>query len=81
MTAYYYSTYGGYLGEITRAVDGSAGARLFAASEDPIKYVYFDSDTDWGAGAFRYATPEPSVLVLLGAGLIGLVGLRRKFWN
>jgi hypothetical protein len=84
MTAYFYDTSAGYLGRIDRTVAGYYGARLFAASEIPIGYVYFGTDGasgGWAVGAFRYSTPEPSVLLLLGAGLIGLVGLRRKFWK
>jgi len=32
-----------------------------------------------GAAYFRASVPEPTILLLLGAGLVGLVGLRKKF--
>jgi len=80
MTASFFDASHTLLGTITRGVDGSAGARLFAASVDPIMFVDFSSDVDFAVGAFRYgdAVPEPSTYALMLAGLAGLAILRRR---
>ncbi len=78
MTATFYSPAMTVLGSITRTVDGFAGARLFAASADPIQYVLFSAETEFAVGAFRYAgaepapIPEPSNWLLAGGGLLAL---------
>ncbi len=85
MTADFYDAGMNPLGSITRNVHGRAGARLFAASVDPISLVRFSSRVDFAVGAFRYSysetdlIPEPATWLLLGAGLIGLglAGSRR----
>jgi hypothetical protein len=43
--------------------------------------VLFSSDADFAVGAFRYGqvVPEPLTWLLLGAGLLGLAALRRRF--
>lgn len=80
MTASFYDQGNNLLGTITRDVDGLAGARLFAASMDPIMFVDFTSDVDFGVAAFRYGqvVPEPATWLLLGAGFLGLAALRRR---
>lgn len=80
MTASFYDAGDNLLGTITRDVDGYDGARLFAASVDPIMFIDFSSDVDFGVAAFRYGqvVPEPSTWLLLGAGLLGLAALRRR---
>lgn len=84
MSARFYDSTMALLGVVSRDVYGNAGARLFAASADPIGFVEFGSTVDFAAGAFRYDTtgynvqdlPEPAAIALVGLGLIAL-GLRR----
>lgn len=86
MTAQFYDAAGNLLGTISQNVNGSGGARLFAAqSSTPISSVGFSSSVDWAAGAFRYALPtggpvipEPTTMALFGAGLLGFLPLRRR---
>jgi hypothetical protein len=80
MTASFFDASHTLLGTITRNVDGTAGARLFAASMDPIMFVDFSSDVDFAVGAFRYGdgVPEPSTYALMLTGLAGLAILRRR---
>lgn len=83
MTATFYDAQMQVLGTIPLNVDGNAGARLFAASVDPIMFVDFSSNADFAVGAFRYGAgevvPEPSTWLLLGGGLLalGLVSRRK----
>lgn len=84
MTASFYDD-ASFIGSITLTqVDGSGGARLFAAS-DPGGFdkVVFSTDVDFGSAFFRYAgaptgVPEPTTLLLLGLGLIGAAAIKRK---
>jgi hypothetical protein len=82
MTADFYYL-GSLVGSTTRGVNGSAGARLFAMDGGPFDQVVFSTtDSSFAAGAFRYsgasAVPEPSSMLLLAGGLIGLAVLRRR---
>jgi hypothetical protein len=94
MTASFYNEGGTLLGKSKRLVvawedfPAYTGARLFAASStDPIASVQFsiqtiypcEDKTPFAVGAFRYSVPEPTTMLLLGFGLIGLAGFRRKF--
>jgi hypothetical protein len=68
------------VGSVSRLVDGNAGARLFAF-QGAIDRVEFNGTDQFAAGAFRFAdatVPEPSSLVLTGAGLVALAVVRRR---
>lgn len=60
-----------------------AGVYMFDFGTLVIGKIYFNSLIDGAGGDIDNLTftavPEPSTLLLLGAGLIGLVGLRKKF--
>jgi hypothetical protein len=67
------------VGSVQQSVSGDAGALLFAASGGPFDSVDISSDIDVGMADVRYelapiAAPEPSTLLLVGAGLALLVG-------
>ncbi len=68
------------VGSVDRAINGSAGARLLAASGSFNKAVV-TSDADFAVGQVRYAlgVPEPSTwaLMISGFGMAG-VALRRR---
>jgi hypothetical protein len=77
VTVTYYS--GGLsLGSITRAVEGYAGARLFAgtSADRLITSAIISSNTDFAVAQFRYgavATPEPTSVALTVTGLVTVV--------
>jgi len=64
-----------------------ADSRIFAAEGGPMNYVdiVLTGDVEFALAGFRYeladeaVVPEPSTYLSLGAGLLGLVALRRRF--
>lgn len=78
---------GSPVGSISMPVDGSGGARLFAARGTLFDEVVFSSDTDFSVARVRYGydpnmnpVPEAGTLVSLGSMLgAGLLWLRRRF--
>lgn len=77
--AYFYHQ-GNLVGSISREVNGDSGSRLFAF-QGTIDAVQFNGESDFAAGAFRFAdatVPEPSSVVLTGAGLVALAVVRRR---
>lgn len=43
-----------------------------------VQYVNNDGFEEWAAGVSTNPVPEPSIMLLLGTGLAGLVGLKRR---
>lgn len=83
ITADFYNG-GTLVGTITRAVEGSAGARLFAAQTTDLSFtsVHVTSAYDFGMAQFRYApaetgVPEPASWLLLAGGAAVLLWRRR----
>lgn len=77
--------FGGFIANITRNVNGNAGALLFALQDDtPGKYIGHIDITapgDFAIAQLRQgnSVPEPGTIVMLGTGVLGLAGvLRRK---
>jgi hypothetical protein len=65
------------LGSITRSVDGTAGARLFAGFETSgarITRVVVTGPADFAIAQVRYHLPEPASLIIAGMVGVGLCG-------
>lgn len=88
VTAQYFNG-GTLLGTIDLFPNGSAGALLFAAqsSSDITSVVITDLTSDdfaiaqLRAGNVPTTTPEPGTMVLLGTGILGVLGVRRRKMN
>ncbi len=76
---------------LTLNPNGSAGALLFAVQNDSGAFITSVDITDLAGGDFAIAqlrtgnsgttTPEPSSMILLGSGLLGVVGVLRRKMN
>lgn len=87
----FFDTNGTPIDTITRAVNGSAGALLFALGSDTdIGRIDISNDSgdDFAIAQLRQGhqggggtTPEPGTMILLGSGLLGALGVMRRKMN
>jgi hypothetical protein len=66
---------------LSQVIDGSGGAKIFALYTDDaaIDSITVSSTADFAVGEFGIApVPEPSTLLLMGAGLLATRLRRRK---
>lgn len=92
VSASFFNNNGVLIDTITRAVNGSGGALLFALQDTtPGQWISRidisnDAGDDFAIGQLRQGsvggtTPEPGTMVLLGTGLLGALGVMRRKMN
>lgn len=89
VSASFFDTSGALIDTITRSVNGSGGALLFAlGSDSDIGRIDISNNSgdDFSIAQLRQGheggtTPEPGTMVLFGTGLLGAVGVMRRKMN